>query len=312
MHISCTFRLNLLLGYLLVISKLIEGHRILYHKRQNDNSTHVTSIFAFGDSYTDNGSLTEFYKDPKSNISESSLHPQTTKALKRSSDGPLWIEYLSIIMNDADLYDFARSGATVNNTLIPRGTQDMNTQVQYYLDTSYLASKPKNDSVYFLWSGVNDMNDLFAKYPTNSKKQRDILDGIMTSISSDIDHLYHAGAKYVMLLGLIPLEELPMYHTVSSSTRTRLVNLIEDYNNRLVNVVKSYRRSVIMPYFFDTNGLFKELFTKQQLQFNSEFHCQAATNCGDYIWWDKLHPSTKTHQQIATAIYANLLKLGWQ
>lgn len=61
----------------------------------------------------------------------------------------------------------------------------MNTQVHAYLD-SKVSLKPKNESIYFLWTGVNDINDLFSKYPEDTIKRRQILDGVIDSIEGDI------------------------------------------------------------------------------------------------------------------------------
>ncbi|KAI7905760.1 GDSL lipase/esterase [Cokeromyces recurvatus] len=280
---------------------------VLPRSKSQDRVAHFKTIIAFGDSYTDNESLAGLYADPKSKIDESSLHPQTTKLIRRASNGPLWIEYLSMDMNDAALYDFARSGAAVNNTLTPRLTQDINSQVKYYLNSTISISK--NDSIYFLWSGVNDINDIFIKYKTDSQARRNILDGVIKSITFGMDQLYNiAGAKYVMLLGLIPLEELPLYHNVTQEIRTELKYLVDDYNFRLANIISTGHSSA---YFFDIYKLFKESFSKERLQFNSEFYCHSAIQCGDYIWWDKLHPTTYTHSLIAKAIHDTLLQFGW-
>lgn len=61
----------------------------------------------------------------------------------------------------------------------------MNTQVQAYLDSD-VSSKPKNDSIYFMWTGVNDINILFENNPTDTSKRRQILDNVIESIENDI------------------------------------------------------------------------------------------------------------------------------
>lgn len=37
--------------------------------------------------------------------------------IKRSTNGIMWVEYLSELMSDAALYDFAQSGATASNVM---------------------------------------------------------------------------------------------------------------------------------------------------------------------------------------------------
>lgn len=60
--------------------------------------------------------------------------------------------------------------------------------------------------------------------------------------------LRKAGAWYVMFLGLVPLETLPMYH---EKEKEELASLIDDYNARLAGMKDVY--------FFDTNAVFKSL-----------------------------------------------------
>ncbi|CEJ03126.1 hypothetical protein RMCBS344292_17115 [Rhizopus microsporus] len=74
------------------------------------------SIVAFGDSYTDYGVSDMYYESIKNHYNKSKS--QIPVALpKRWSDGHLWIEYLKEMMSAENIYDFARSGATVNNVI---------------------------------------------------------------------------------------------------------------------------------------------------------------------------------------------------
>lgn len=58
----------------------------------------------------------------------------------------------------------------------------MHTQVQAYGNTK----TPRNNSAYFLWTGVNDMTELFLKYPVEKQDRRDIMNAIIDTISNDL------------------------------------------------------------------------------------------------------------------------------
>lgn len=54
------------------------------------------------------------------------------------------------------------------------------------IDAYIKSNAPKDNSIYFLWMGVNDIHDLFSRYPSDNKYRRDILDGIADSIKQDL------------------------------------------------------------------------------------------------------------------------------
>ncbi|KAG2191750.1 hypothetical protein INT46_009462 [Mucor plumbeus] len=276
------------------------------------NHSRFTSIFAFGDSYTDNGSFNDFYMSKTDKIDRSSLKIDTSRTIKRESDGPLWVEYLAGLMDNADLYDFARSGATANNQLILRNTEDVDTQVNRYI-RSDASKENKDNSLFTIWIGVNDMTVLFSKYPLDTPERQSIIDGIMATILYDMEKIHIAGAKNILLLGLIPLENLPVYHDLPSETKYLLENLVFEYNTRLIEILNRFKvnKSDLNASYFNTNELFKQLFDREQVEINARSHCNKQIDCGDYIWWDFLHPSSKTHAKIATAIYHYVESLNW-
>ncbi|GAN11635.1 AFR605Cp [Mucor ambiguus] len=272
----------------------------------------ITSIFAFGDSYTDNGSFSDFYQSNTDVVDPRSLRTATSPRIKRESDGPLWIEYLAGFMGDAYLYDFARSGATADNTLVLRSTEDMKAQVNRYL-RSDAAKKPKKNSLFTMWIGVNDITVLFSKYPLDTPKRQGIINGIIAAIRYDMEKLYNAGAKNMLLLGLIPLENLPAYQKLSPETRRQLEKLVSEYNMKLIETLDHFKidKPNVNASFFDTNTLFKQLFNSKQFESNALSHCNKKLDCGDRIWWDYLHPSTKTHAKLAKALYHYISSLDW-
>ncbi|KAI8327766.1 GDSL lipase/esterase [Choanephora cucurbitarum] len=256
-----------------------------------------TSIYAFGDSYTDNFSLDQFYKQGLHHIDKNSTLSFYPDQGQRYSNGPLWIEYLANQFN-ASLYDFARSGATSNNSLIFRSTQDVNAQITAY-NQSDVIQQSKSDALYCFWIGVNDIDVLFQQYPNNTTERQSILDHIIDSVQSELTRLYDIGAQQILLMGLIPLQELPKYNSTSLEMRDNLRSLVLDYNARLLAIQQRWTKKMI---FFDTYQQFYRLFDSDTIARNTKMDCGQGKVCDRYIWWDHLHPTASTHKKISEAI----------
>lgn len=61
----------------------------------------------------------------------------------------------------------------------------MYTQIDTYL-ASDAATEPKDNAIFFLWTGVNDMNDLFEVYETDTPERREVLNGVFQTIEINL------------------------------------------------------------------------------------------------------------------------------
>jgi hypothetical protein len=84
-------------------------------------------------------------------------------------------------------------------------------------------------------------------------------------------------------LGLIPLENLPVYHDLPSETKYLLENLVSEYNTRLIEILNRFKvnKSDLNASFFNTNELFKQLFDREQVEINARSHCNKQSDCGE-------------------------------
>ncbi|GAA5794922.1 hypothetical protein HPULCUR_000270 [Helicostylum pulchrum] len=240
----------------------------------NPPKPNFKNIIAFGDSYTDNGSFSKFYKSKTYRISKLSLSPSTSE-IERYADGPLWVEYLIELFDNSLLFDFARSGSTVINDFIARPPEDMSMQIDAYIKSK----APTKHSIYFIWMGVNDIFELFKLHPNDNPKRRDILDGVINSIHQDLTKLYESGANNIMLIGLIPLETALVYSKLSTQTKLELQKLVSDYNQRLTSVMTDFQREtpMVSSSFFNMHKLFQSILDQSQV--NAATHCEKGTHC---------------------------------
>lgn len=79
------------------------------------------------------------------------------------------------------------------------------------------------------------------------------------------------------------MENLPVYHGLSSGTKHLLEKLVSEYNMRLVETMDHFKadKPGMNASFFNTNELFRQLFDHQQVERNALSHCNKQSDCGE-------------------------------
>ncbi|KAG2226654.1 hypothetical protein INT45_001001 [Circinella minor] len=227
---------------------------------------------------------------------------------KRNTNGPTWIEYLATYLG-ADLYDQAYSGATANNvskrSILPRSVPDISEQIlEFNSNDSKLNSA---ETLYIIWTGVNDVHDIYVK--TNDITEQNILlNSIVDSVTKEVNSFHPT--DHLLIMGLAPIERLPLFSSLSDPTA--LIKLIRTYNEKLKALAASRYPST---KFINANFMFEKYIafhnsykyvdTTQACTLDLE---QCIKSNYSYLWWDEWHPTTKTHQLIATDVFFNLHK----
>ncbi|KAI8970194.1 hypothetical protein BDF20DRAFT_111410 [Mycotypha africana] len=200
----------------------------------------------------------------------------------RNSDGPLWVEYLTAMLNDADLYTFARVGATVNNSLVFRPQPDFSGQVYRYTLTED-TTEPKYDKLYFIWLGGNDIAELYnnKKYPNNNVERDRILNDTQFTIRYNLEKLYETGARYIICLGVNPTHLYPANNDKTEEFRQSYKESIMKFNERLQTNIEDLnsRHNDSKAVFFETYKLFYSFFPEQTIMENSKWHCNYSAIC---------------------------------
>ncbi|KAI9497181.1 GDSL lipase/esterase [Zychaea mexicana] len=212
------------------------------------------------------------------------------------TNGPTWNEYLSAFMG-TDLFNHAYSGATANNTILPRAVPDVSEQIQEFHTSC--TSFDDQETLYIIWTGVNDVHDIYVA-TSNITEQNILLDNIIESIANEMKRLPH---EHLLVLGLAPIQHLPLF-TQHLGTSDALSSLIDTFNDKL----RALAQGVIR--FIDTRRLFEKYFTLQDTDGFADITqaCirdfkQCLSSKFNYIWWDDWHPSTATHQLLAADLY---------
>ncbi|ORY99411.1 GDSL lipase/esterase [Syncephalastrum racemosum] len=226
------------------------------------------------------------------------------------TNGPTWAEYLSKLMG-VDLYDYAYSGATEDNANVPRSAPDVGQQIQNYQTHSPLNP---TSTLYVLWIGTNDIHDIFVDTSTDDTTKYQKMQRVVSGIRSDMINLSSvSGASQFLIMGLAPIDHLPLFGGASPADRDRLTQLILEYNAQLQALTKELGQQRTSAVFFDSYSLFQALLSSPG-EYNiadtvhacktDQSRCQSVQ--GRYLWWDDWHPTTLTHRVIAEDVYSIL------
>ncbi|KAL0085789.1 GDSL lipase/esterase [Phycomyces blakesleeanus] len=242
------------------------------------------------------------------------------------TNGPTWAEYLSKLLG-SDLYNFAFSGATANNSVVYRTTADVSEQIYMFQQTLRNQKLDPQESIYMLWTGVNDVHDIFVASKDKGIEPESAIDRVISSVYNELERLFtFSNACNFGIMGLAPIDRLPLFDDLSSDEKSDLRDLIKLYNYNMQNMIKQFihdhtsakRRKrqyaasntgQVKIYFFDSHNLFQTFFEKPDEQdlWVLDKMCQSenSTQCrvpDRYLWWDTWHPTTAAHKIIANGV----------
>jgi len=282
-------------------------------------------MYIFGDSLSDTGNIFS--------ATGGAFPPNPPYFEGRTSNGLLWIDYLGAelglnptpVLNPsfpADGVNFAFNGATTGseNTTddnFPGATfPGLQQQVEAFIAPLLTSGRSANpDALYVLWAGSNDYLGGGQTDPTVP----------VTNLSNAITALHGVGARNVLVSNVTPLGEAPIADfnpfDPENDIDNDALNALTIAHNQLLNqAVAGLNQNLegAKVSLFDVAGLFNSAKANpQQFGFtNTTDAClefgpglSSPTICNDpenYLYWDFVHPTTKTNEIIARAAYDQL------
>ena len=246
----------------------------------------------------------------------------------RFSNGPNWVDYLAEDLNlnptpytaltpttiPTQGINFAFGGATTGtaNTFNPNlpGLQQQIGAFTSLIPTNQSANP---DALYVLWAGANDY------LPTQSTTFTPFTTPTTTigNLSSALSSLAALGAKNFLVVNLPDLGNLPgTRNTPISSSLTALTNL---HNTSLAATVNTFSQTPSSNFnikLLNVNSLLNDAISNPANYnlTNVTEACINNLNCvaggqtvqNQYLFWDNIHPSTVSHQQIAGLAFKEL------
>ncbi|GAA5999815.1 hypothetical protein JCM10207_005924 [Rhodosporidiobolus poonsookiae] len=275
----------------------------------------IETIFSFGDSYSTVG------YDPRDGVTDLPLLGGTT------SGGLNWVEYLALSssLTNNSYYDFARSGATVNNSVVvaasdaPPAFLDQEALFeQYFVGDGKEVQWNSETSLFTVFFGINDIGFISLQ----SKNATELIPQVVGSWQRLVTKLYANGARNFLFVLVPPTWRTPYVRSFGSDMIDTFVANIEDYTMRISAVAAAV--PTLLPgsqvAIFDPKPLFHAILdTPAAFGFNKTV---AGHSCGlywnhhepeldiadcdaplkDYIWMDDYHPTWSVHKLLAGKI----------
>ncbi|KAF8250070.1 hypothetical protein K440DRAFT_580807 [Wilcoxina mikolae CBS 423.85] len=277
-------------------------------------------FFAFGDSYT----ATSF------NLTDGSPLPTSGNPLGNptypgwtSSNGPNWIDYLTVQYNKSEVltFDFAYGGATIDSALVApwkptvlslkQQVEDLFLGVLQSRKSSIAPWKPEN-TLFLIWIGINDIGNTYGN--NNFTFHTTLLDEYFGLVNK----LYASGARNFLFIDVPPVDRSPLTTSQGAASAALEKTALADYNSKLLQRVidlKKTKRGVWAKLFESSKVFNKILDHPTQYGFkNTTAYCDAYVNgtpewntfipeCGEpvdkYFWLNNLHPTHLVHQTTA-------------
>jgi len=247
------------------------------------------AIVAFGDSLTDTGN------EP----AEPYLHYQG-----RWSNGPLWIEYLSV-----------RLGFPYNasNNLAHSGAQtdDTYNQVNIYTPTNDISH-----TLFVVWAGGNDFLQEYKTYWFNDAGWAQFTSYSANNLSNAVVNLRSKGARYILVPNTVDVTTIPLLNKLPGFLRTYLQSKVKMFNNKLSRSLTTlqaaypditiYKADIYLGEKMLLKNYKADGFKKKSIDaltdptlLDKSFNGPGAK----YVFWDPIHPTSKAHSFIADWFY---------
>jgi thermolabile hemolysin len=246
------------------------------------HSQYINTIVAFGDSFTDNGHV-------------------NGHGFNRDTNGKVWVDYLSDMLDCVNLDNRAWGGArTDSGHFTGLDWSGFNWQVENYSMTS-----EPTKTLYTIWIGINDYWDA-KDDPTCS----------VLNIKKGIQKLIEKGAKRFVVFNNFDLTLAPgygpktEYHDLIPQVRV----LISEYNDEISQMILNEETGLITKSP-EVEITFIDIFTFMNELIKSKKYLNTDTPWKDsykfphpneFLWYDEWHPMTSCHLEIAQLVYKKL------
>lgn len=255
-------------------------------------------VYVFGDSFSDDGNLFEL---------TNGIFPEFDNFEGRFTNGRIWIEtlipQLGLEINPEN--NFAYGGATTGAYNVLNSRTDVlpdeliplpgiATQIDDFVSQNPVAD---SNALYVLWGGGNDYVGLGL---TETE-----VDEPINNLLASIDRLADVGAKNILVPNVFDLGAIPLAINSSPEVQQRLAKATLAHNQALqialeeveqnseINIIQVDVYSALNQGIENPNDLGFSNVTEAYLDTN-------ATNPDEFIFWNPIHPTVRSHDLFAT------------
>ena len=179
------------------------------------------------------------------------------------------------------------------------------------------------DALYVIWAGGNDLINIATEIikGTPNFNVNQLVPAAQTAVAylkSQIQTLYNRGARCFIWPNLPPVDRVPWYKNQAQDLRDKLrdaaILFQTDHQAAAADLVGNNNGLSIATV--DVLGLFNNVLQNpaapQYMFDNIDTAARGLTNENPdkYVFWDDIHPTTRTHQLIASAAFAAVIAAG--
>lgn len=182
-----------------------------------------------------------------------------------SSNGPNWVDYLTVKYNASSLltYNIAYGGATVDSSLVAPYEPTVSSIVNQVNDEWYPAyatrkSAPwtSEDTLFAIFDGINDVGNSWSKANTTALNAQ-----IFSVLYGLVNKLYGTGARNFAFINVPPVDRAPLALANNAASQAAEKADILAWNNELTSMAKQLKSDKPDTNVFtvDANLLFTEV-----------------------------------------------------
>jgi len=279
--------------------------------------TRYSNVIIFGDSLSDTGNLAgtiinlpfPYYNNRISNGPVAVDH--VAKALGKNANAS---KHLTSIQQRG--YNYAIAGGNI----VGNDPEDLNSQVNAYL--SRTNNKIDSNALYIFMIGGNDLRGIHSI--SNAATASIRIQQTVNTLSMQLSRLLNAGTKHALVANIPNIGRLPETIQREASTpniSSRATRYSQQYNQQLEKALNTLRQQhnaqiITFDLYQNMESLLRQApnlgFTQTQRGcFNSNnftFHpdCQLGTRFDRFVFFDNIHPTSKTHQWLGDQIIQTL------
>jgi phospholipase/lecithinase/hemolysin len=214
----------------------------------------------------------------------------------RSSNGPVWVEHLafrlglSLTPSQSGGSNFAVGGARLDGR---SGPNSLRAQADRYLKTA----RPNGRTLHIVYGGGND---LFAAL--NAPNPDETVERAVASLKSILADLARQGATDVLVPNLPDIGITPEVRAQGTRAAREARALTEQFNAGLERVLAGMEGSpAVRLHRLNVWAMGERVSADPAgLGFvNVTSGCNGQPSCEGYLFWDRVHPTTRAHGRLA-------------
>ncbi len=270
----------------------------------NDSSTQtgkINKVVVFGDSLSDNQNLW--------NATQWAVPNRNSWFMGHFSNGHVWSEYFADSVK-LPMYNWAVAGAAADTyVVIPGVTQQVDSWKIYMQSAPNY--KPEN-TLFTVLIGGNDL----VNYGRS-------VDSILAVEQQALEKMVMAGARNILLMNLPDLSRAPVFQQRGDGAY--IAAQVAEFNRRLPllrDALQAKYGSALTIRMYDMHSKVNDIFnfpgnygmsntTQSCLNINTDSSTNYmstqslrsnCTNPDNFVFWDTLHPTTRTHKILADSV----------